>query len=84
MEGGADVVASGAVLGGVGTLGDVLRLPEWFSPLALALLIAIVYGNAILLSSARWSLMFFASFICRVCCSGDSAVLAVSSRCIRT
>ena len=33
------VVASGAVLGGVGTLGDVLVLPEWFSPLAFALLI---------------------------------------------
>ncbi len=30
------VMASGAVLGGVGTLSDVLRLPEWFSPLALA------------------------------------------------
>ena len=33
------VVASWAVLGGIGTLGDVLALPEWFSPLALALLI---------------------------------------------
>ena len=33
------VVASGAVLGGVGTLGDVLVPPEWFSPLAFALLI---------------------------------------------
>ena len=31
-------VASWAVLGGVGTLGDVLGLPEWFSPVAMALL----------------------------------------------
>ncbi len=43
------VVASGAVLGGVGTLGDVLRLPEWFSPLALALLIV---GLPIVLATA--------------------------------
>ena len=43
------VVASGVVLGGVGTLGDVLRLPEWFSPLALALLIV---GLPIVLATA--------------------------------
>ncbi len=33
------VVASAGVLGGLGTLSDVLILPEWFSPLAFALLI---------------------------------------------
>ncbi len=43
------VVASAAVLGGVGTLGDVLVLPEWFSPLAFALLIV---GLPIVLATA--------------------------------
>ena len=43
------VVASWAVLGGIGTLGDVLALPEWFSPLALALLIV---GLPIVLATA--------------------------------
>ena len=43
------VVASAAVLGGVGTLGDVLVLPEWFSPLAFALLIV---GPPIVLATA--------------------------------
>ena len=32
------VMASWGVLGGIGTLGDVLPLPEWFMPLALGLL----------------------------------------------
>ena len=43
------LVASWAVLGGIGTLGDVLALPEWFSPLALALLIV---GLPIVLATA--------------------------------
>ena len=43
------IVASAAVLGGVGTLGDVLVLPEWFSPLAFALLIV---GLPIVLATA--------------------------------
>ena len=43
------LVASWAVLGGVGTLGDVLVLPDWFSPLALALL---VVGLPIVLATA--------------------------------
>ena len=33
------LLASWAVLGGVDTLGDVLGLPDWFPPFALALLI---------------------------------------------
>ena len=43
------VVASWAVLGGIGTLGDVLGLPDWFSPLALAVLLV---GLPIVLATA--------------------------------
>ena len=43
------LVASWAVLGGVGTLMDTLNLPEWFPPLALALLIV---GLPIVLATA--------------------------------
>ena len=43
------VVASWAVLGGVGTLVDVLVLPEWFPSLALGLLIV---GLPIVLATA--------------------------------
>ena len=45
----AYVVASVVVLGGLGTLSDVLRLPEWFSPLAFALLIV---GLPVVLATA--------------------------------
>ncbi len=43
------LLASWAVLGGIGTLSDVLVLPEWFSPLALALLIV---GLLVVLATA--------------------------------
>ncbi len=43
------VVASVAVFGGVATLGDYVLLPEWFSPLAFALLIV---GLPIVLATA--------------------------------
>ncbi|NNF28709.1 MAG: hypothetical protein HKN73_15905, partial [Gemmatimonadetes bacterium] len=43
------VAASVAVLGGAGTLADVFRLPEWFVPLAFALLIV---GLPVVLATA--------------------------------